>query len=292
MVVEVVFVLGGGVARRDELRGAGRLVGGDEADLGGGGAGREEEDGAAAARAGRAGAEQLVLLLVDERVLRLRVAERVAPDLVRALGVVFGDVEERLVVGRPEGRDDLAELVREVFARAQVFDLEDVLAVAVVVDGVGQQVRVVRDRVGRHRGVVVPLVQLVEVERDLLGRGHRALAARVDRVLLALDGARVVEVAVLAVGHLRVGLLDATEHLFVELGLQVGGRLHHGVGVGVLGFEVRGHVRVGLLAHPEVVVHQLLAVNVGGLRCLLRRGRRRERACRHRVVGLCNQVQV
>jgi hypothetical protein len=197
----------------------------------------------------------------------------VAEELVRALGRVLDAVEEGLVVGRPEGVDDVADVVGQILARAQVFDLERVLAVAGVVDGVGEKVPVVRDGVGAEAGVLVADGQLVQVERDLFGRRHTALLAREDGVLLTLDGARVVEVAVLAVGHLRVGLLDARVHLLVERLLEGLGRLHHGRRVGVLGFEVGGDFRVRLLAHPEVFVNQRLAVDFGLFGHLFRDGR-------------------
>ena len=62
-------------------------------------------------------------------------------------------------------------------------------------------------------------------------------------------------------GHAEVGLLDAPEHLLVERLLQRLGRLHDRLGVGVLRLEIRDDFRVRLLAQPEVVVVQRVAVN-------------------------------
>ena len=47
-----------------------------------------------------------VLLVVDERVVRLGGTERVAPDLVRAPGLVDGRVVEVLARGVPRGATD------------------------------------------------------------------------------------------------------------------------------------------------------------------------------------------
>jgi hypothetical protein len=94
---------------------------------------------------------------------------------------------------------------------------------------------------------LLALGQLVDVEGDLLGGLDRPLLAAIDGVLLALLGARVVEVAALAIGDVDVGLLDPRQHLLVERFLEGLGGLHDRVGVGVLGLEVRLHLRVGLV---------------------------------------------
>jgi hypothetical protein len=60
-----------------------------------------------------------------------------------------------------------------------------------------------------------------------------------------------------------VGLLHMREHFLVELFAKTGERGHHGFGVGVLGFEVRGDLRVLLVAEPGVVVDEDGAVERG-----------------------------
>ena len=217
--------------------------------------------------------EHLVLLFVDQLV-RARLSEPVAVELIRVLRrLVVNDVEERLVVGRPRRRRNALGDLRRL-ARPQVFDVERVLAEAGRVGRVGQKVRVrghVEDADG-HEGVT--LRHLVEVEQHLLGRLHRAFAAREDRVLLTLLGARVVHVAGVTVRDVGVGLLDAREHLLVEPLLKRPEVLRHRVRVRVLGVEVGDDLRVLLVAHPEVVVRELCAVNLDGARRLLRDRRR------------------
>jgi hypothetical protein len=112
----------------------------------------------------------------------------------------------------------------------------------------------------------LPLGQAVELERDLLLRLEGALPAAVDGVLLPLLGARVVVEIAPAVGNVLVRLLDPAEHLPVERLLEGLRVLHHRVGVGVLGLEVRPDVRVLFLAQPVVVVDEALAVDLGRLR--------------------------
>ena len=118
-----------------------------------------------------------------------------------------------------------------------------------------------------------PLASSLRSSVTSSGASEAALLAAVDRVLLALLGARVIEVAAVAVGDRQVGLLDVAEHLLVESLLKGLGRLHHRVGVGVLGLEVGRHLGVGLVPQPEVVVRPGLAVEGLHLLYLLGRGR-------------------
>ncbi len=95
-------------------------------------------------------------------------------------------------------------------------------------------------------------------------RIHRALAAAVDGVLRALDGARVVVIAGVVVGVGLVGLLDVAQHLAIEGLLQVLRGGHPGFGVGVLGFEIGGDLLRVFVAQPGVVVVEGMAVEGGG----------------------------
>jgi len=76
----------------------------------------------------------------------------------------------------------------------------------------------------------------------------------VDLVLQPFDGAGVVVVITLTHRDGYVGLLDPPDHFFVQPALQILGRLHHRVGVGVLGLEVGDHLRVLALVVPHPVV--------------------------------------
>ncbi len=225
-------------------------------------------------RAADADEVALVRLLEDEHVVAGR-AERVAPHLVGAPGLVDGRVEEVGRARRPgrsaAGRRDL---VGEHLAGAQVLDLDRVALVALGVDGPGQEVAVVADAERAEREELVAVGLDVGVEQHLLavdrglgverrrvpvvGVADRAAAA--DRVLLALDGAGVVPPVAAAYGHREVGLeragLDLVEDLLAQR-FEVRRRL---VGVGVLGLEVGQRRRVLLVAQPLVVVDEVVAV--------------------------------
>ena len=79
----------------------------------------------------------------------------------------------------------------------------------------------------------------------------------------ALLGAGVVPPGAVAVRNGDVGLLHVGEHLLVELIAQAGERGHHGLGVGVFGFEIGGDLGILLVAQPGVVVGEGDAVEVG-----------------------------
>jgi hypothetical protein len=121
-------------------------------------------------------------------------------------------------------------------------------------------VYIVADREVAHPEKVVTLGKLVQIEQHFLRRLQVAFAPALDRILLPLFGARVVEVLSAPRRHRHVGLLDAAEHFLVERPLQFllpGG---HGLGIGVLRLQVVDDLRVRLLAQPPVMVDHLFAV--------------------------------
>ena len=161
---------------------------------------------------------------------------------------------------------------------SQVLHVERVLAEPGEVGGVGEQAAVVADLAAPRARNGWPTGELVQVEHHLLRRLQAARLAAVDRVLLALLGARVVEEAAPPVGHRLVVFLDARQHLVVEAFLEALGRLHHRVGVDVLRRQVGGDLRVLAVPHPEVVVDADVAVDDVGLgHALGHRGRREGR---------------
>ncbi len=272
MVHVVLVVL---FARGDQAQRRRRLIGRKKPPLAGRMRARADQDEGLAAGEKGEDAEHLVLLFIEQGVGRGIGSERVAVEPIRPLGWVGRRVEERLVVRRPRDRRDAGDLLGEELARREVLDPERVVSKPGVVRRVGEEGAVAADLSGADRHELLALGQGVDVEVDLLGRLDAALLAAVDRVLLALLGARVVVPAAVAVGHRKVGFLDAPEHLVVESLSEGLGRLHEGVGIRVLGLEERADLRVVPLAHPEVVVLESLVVqglHVGHLRG--RRGRR------------------
>ena len=197
-------------------------------------------------------AEERVRLL--EQQVGHRDSETVPVQSVGALGLVLGDVEERLVVRGPGHRADLLHAVGPQRAGFQILHVKRVVAEAGQVGGIGEEPTVVAHR-GRAQGQEgVPLGELVQIEHHLLGRLQAAGLATVDRVLLALLGARIVVVAAQAIGHGLVVFLDARQHLGVERFLEGHGGLHHRVGIGVFRGQVGDDLGVVLLPHPVVIV--------------------------------------
>ena len=279
-VVHVVLVVL--LARGDQAQGRRRLVGREPAPFARGEGGNADEENRLAARAPGEHPEHLVLLLIEEDVGRRVGAEGVPVEPVRALGRVGDRVEERLVVGRPGHRGRSRDLLREELAGRQVLDVQRVVAEARVVGRVGEQVPVVADVARRDRHELLAFRKGVDVEVDLLLPLEAALLAAVDRILLALLSARVVEPSAVPVGHREIGFLDPPEHLVVERLLEPLRRLHECAGVRVLGLEERADLRVVLLSHPEVVVLQGLVVQRLHVGHLLR-DRRRRVAGEHRA---------
>ncbi len=105
------------------------------------------------------------------------------------------------------------------------------------------------------------LADLVEVQHDLLVGIQRAVLAGQDAILQPLLCARVIEVVALAHRDREIGLLDAREHLVVQLLLQRLGVLQERLAMDVLGLEMSGDRRCALLAQPVVIIDPRVAVN-------------------------------
>ncbi len=228
------------------------------AHLGGHRAAREDGDVLLVLGGADARIEAVVVLLVDERVLRRVGAEHVAAHAPREQRLrVLLQVQDAAAVGGPgEVGLDVLDPVRQQLAGREVLDPQRVLPAADRILGEREQVVVRRDRGGAHLEEAVALRHPVDVEHDLLGRVQRAGLARIDRVFLAGLVARVVPVAAQAVRHGRVVLLDAPDDLAVDLFLErIGVRRHRRL-VGVLGLEVADHLGIGarVVAQPVVLV--------------------------------------
>ena len=250
------------LARREQLElSAGRRAV-QEALFGRGGTGRGMQDVFLVVRAVDAKPIQFVLLLVDEPVFFLRLADDVMEQFVRSLGLVLDHVKDGLAVPGPLDAGDLHELVLKEFAGRKVLDREVILAEA---GGVGEEsveVAVIAgaDRLGGEE--FLSLGQLVDVDQDLLGRLQRALLPAEDRVLLPLDRAGVVPVTVVPHRHAEIGLLDVRQHFLVEFLLERLEVLGDLLAVGIFGIEELNHLGVFLVLHPEVGVFDLLAMEV------------------------------
>jgi hypothetical protein len=249
--------------RLDDPEVARGIVGGQDVHLVGHLGAEVEHDVALVLRRPRREEEALVRLLVDEDVVVGRRAEPVAPELVRAHGVVGAHVEERRAVRRPGGAVVGAlDLVVELLARLEVAEAHRVQLGAGEVGRVGQQAGVGGDVEGAEGEELRLAGHDVLVEHHDLAVPVPVLgpAAAVDRVLPALLGAGVVPPRALAGRHGEVGFLDARADLGEQLLLERLGGGHHLGRVGVLGFEVGDRVGVVPVAQPGVLVHDRLAV--------------------------------
>ena len=172
-----------------------------------------------------------------------------------ALGLlVFGGEEEGAGIGGPGDGADAFGGVSEVLAGGEVADVQGVLAEAGVVGRVSEQVVVGADGHGAHGHEGLAFSKFVDVEEDFFGGVWSCLAAAVDRILQAFDGAGGVEPAAVGVRDGLVGFLDVRKHLGVEGRLELVGRCHGGGGVGVFGGEVGEQLGGGFVAHPGVIV--------------------------------------
>ena len=157
-----------------------------------------------AARFGAADFEEkvLVVLLVDEDVVAGRCAEAVAPQLVRAHGVVHPRIEESHSVGGP-GRAvvDAFHDVVHIGAGGKVTEPEGVALAAVVIGRVGEEGVIGAHVVDTEGEEVGGAGKHVLVEEDLLFGVGAPRAPAVLGVLLALDRADVIPVPVLLGRH-------------------------------------------------------------------------------------------
>ena len=230
-------------------------------------------------RARDAHVEAVVVFLVHEAVLRGRRTQHMRLDALAQQrgGVLFDVVDRAVVVGPDQVRLDVLDAVGIDLAGAQVLHLQHVLAAADLILGPGEQFIVLAHFGIADAEIALALGHRVLVEQDLFRRIHRALAARVDRVVLAGLEARVIPVAAQAVRHRSVVLLDAADDFAVQALLQRLGRRQHGVGVGVLGLDVGQHflVLARIVAQPVVLVLAHGAVRrLHFVRLLRRDGRR------------------
>ena len=192
---------------------------------------------------------------------------------VGTFGIIEHRVEERLIVVSPFWPIvGIGNLIWEIFTCVKMSDLERVALGPIGIGRIGDKPVVKSDRESTKREVVVPLGELVQIEQHLLVSIKRSLLATVDRILLPLVRTRVVIVVVEFGWYRDVGLLDAPQDFLVELLLKPFGRLHHGLGVAILRFEILDHLWVVALAKPVVIVGARLVVYREILRNLLRHG--------------------
>ena len=185
------------------------IVGTEEVVLGADGLGGADDDPLFGFGPANEGAEGLVGFFVDHGVVLRGGADAVAHDFVGAQGFVFDRVEEVLPAGTPDGATGgVGDLIGQVLAREEVFDVDGVDAAADGVFAVGEVAVVVGDVEATDVVEVVGLGHFVDVEHQL-GFGFVELAAQEAGVLVSGLELCLVFVAVFYVGDGAVVFLDA-----------------------------------------------------------------------------------
>ncbi len=82
-----------------------------------------------------------------------------------------------------------------------------------------------------------------------------------NRVLFAFFGASEIQIAAQQVRNGQVGLQDLRQHLLIELFLEGFGAVEDGIGVSVLGVEVRDYLGTLLILEPCVIVDAAVVVD-------------------------------
>ena len=256
-IVVVGVVLDVALARRQHGEG-GRVAGGCISLFRGHRAVHADGDEAIVAGAADAHVEAVVLLLVDDGVGAGRGAQHV---LLHAHGqqrfrIVLDVQHGAVVVGPDQVAGAAGDHVGQHLAGGQVLEADRVLAATDVIIGPGQQLVVLTHFHRADAEVALAGSHRIDVQQDFFGRVHAALAARMDRVVLAGLEAAVVPVAALTRRHAGIVLLDAADDLLVQGVFQWLQRCQQLVGIGILGLQVGQHVLVLALvvAQPVVVI--------------------------------------
>jgi hypothetical protein len=104
------------------------------------------------------------------------------------------------------------------------------------------------------------LGELIEIEEEFFGTEIVNGFAEVLWVLLAFERFGEIKIAAAPIGNGKIRLLDAPQHLLIELLLECFGRPQNGIGIGVFGFQVGNDFRVLFVAEPGVMVDAAVAM--------------------------------
>ena len=133
--------------------------------------GARDEYERAAARTPHADIEQRIAIDIDRHIPPARIAESVAPHLIRALRVVRRLIEERAPVARPrEAESQRVGRVRQEFAAAKILHAKHEILIAIRVDEQREIVVVRTDLESAELIERVSLSRRVLVENYFFGR--------------------------------------------------------------------------------------------------------------------------
>src|SRR5262249_32140374 len=152
-----------------------------------------------------------------------------------------------LAVVRPFGRGDTLDLVRQHFARLQIFYLQCILAVPGDVGSKRQKPPILARRNIAYGKIFVALRHLVLIEQKFPGGSILHFAAEIGWILLALFGLRKIPIVAKLVRYARVVLLYAAEHFLVKAVDKSLVFAHEGLSVFIVGLEIFDDLGVFLL---------------------------------------------
>ena len=268
-----IFIVG--LARRNSAQSGVQLIGLEPVDFRCRVAGGADEDHLFAGALVDADEEAGVFLFIEERVFARRQVALV--DSVGAGILVAVDPDNGLSVRRPfEAAIGIVDDGGGFRAGLDILNVDLVELAALRIGRIGDQLVVGAGVDAAEGEIVLAFPHRVAVEQDRLGgvgiEGIRSRAARDDRVFAALAVARVIGVWPVNLGHGAVVFLDAAAHFLEQFVAQRGCRVfEHGLGVGILGFEISADVGAqhGRVAHhllPVVILHPLIGVVAGAVR--------------------------
>ena len=199
------------------------------------------------------GRETCVFLLVDDdRLLGIDIA---STDTVRPQRFIDSAVKKRFVVVSPSCRRCSVDAEVEVSARSKVFYLHSKFGIrARFVVEIGSLAVVGTYVITAENKSVLTFCHFVYIENNLFGSLHRAFATAECTILLAFFATAVIVISVFECRITLVVLFDTPDYLVVDTLLQLFGRRHNGIGVGIFGFQIVDYFWVVFVLEPIVRV--------------------------------------
>ena len=187
--------------------------------------------------------------------------------------IVLDEIQGAFIRTPRQHRCDAFDAILQQRAGGKLLDAQDVLATTHIVFHPRQQLSVRADGIAADLEIPLAFGQGIAIEQDFLGCVHAALAARMDRVLATFLETAVVPVALAQERHAGIVGLDARDDFLVKRFARFAQWRNNGVGVGVLGVQIRDHFRVlpAVVAQPVVRIfpagprwrHHLMGVRCG-----------------------------
>jgi hypothetical protein len=210
---------------------------------------------------GNVDVKEMIRLFVHQCVRFWIAPDGMAIDAIGTSGIIEGGVEQVLSIAAP-GDTIVGIGNRSIQQRTgyQIFDEKRVRFRSIHIDRPGEQASIVRWSKDPDPGKGVPFRQCVDIEEDLFLRVVNGATVH-NRVLSPRLSTREVHERSVAIRNAFILLAQSAAHLTVQALTQPGSVRRHLFRVAVFGFKMGDYLRVVALAHPEVVVDHLIAVD-------------------------------